>query len=210
MRDSSSPLRLLTPDSPPPLTPIDTVEHLERVMASGLDRLQGACDARRQVDGHLETVCCNLAWQIARLVVDAGLINTPLPRGYMARSICGEPYIVKYPTQAVGTLGADGQADNSDEPQFALARRGSIVGLQVPSSRRLSHAQILEFTRDLEHNLVEEIADYVEYCNRTDEQAAGSLARVLEKPKAGAHGLSPAARPGSATFPTAKTSGKRR
>jgi len=185
MSASASSLRLLTPDSPPALRTTDAVDHFERAMSVGLDRLQGACDARRQVDGHLESVCCDLAWQVARLVVDAGLSNTPLPRGYMARSMCGEPYIVKYPAQAGGTEGVDGIADQACKPLFALARRNSIVGRHEPSARRPSHAQILEFTRDLELNLVEEIADYIEYCNRNDEQAAGSLARALGEPKIG-------------------------
>ena len=139
---------------------------IERAMTTGLQRLQGACTERRNADHKLESTSCQLAWALARMVIDAQLVGVLLPRNYIARAKCGETYLEKC-------------ADSEDEILFVLARRDSTFARMEPRARELSNAQILEFMRDIENGLIEEIAAFVESCNLIDQRAARCLRHAL-------------------------------
>ena len=144
----------------------DAPHHAADAMTTGLQRLHQACHTRRNADLKLETSSCKLAAVLAKMVADADLLNRRLPRNYIARVNCGEAYLVKC-------------APNCDEAVFILARRESTFARMEPRARELSNAQILEFMRDVEDGLINEIADFVESCNSSDRHAALCLDRVL-------------------------------
>lgn len=154
--------------------PLDA-EELEHSLNAGMARLQAVCDARGRGDGRLETATCNLAWRIASLILAADLGDVPLPRGYVARTRSSEAYLVKHP---------EGTGEAGGEPAFILTRKDSIVARMEPGARKLSFAQVLEFKRDLEEGLVEEIAAFIDTCNTRDDAAAACLNRLLAAPEA--------------------------
>lgn len=155
-------LRLLSLDEPVLLAP-DTRDF---TLTSGLERLQNVCNARQHADLKLESASCELGASLAHMVTEARLANAVLPRGYRARQSCGEAYLVK-------------QELENDEPRFILARRETVFARMEPKARELSNAQIMEFMRDVESGLIDEIADFVEGCNQNDERAASCLQRAL-------------------------------
>lgn len=144
----------------------DTSHHAAEAMTTGLQRLHQACHTRRNADLKLEASSCKLAAVLAKMVAEAELLNRRLPRHYFARVNCGEAYLVKC-------------APDGDEAKFILARRESTFARMEPRARELSNAQILEFMRDVEDGLINEIADFVESCNNCDQHAALCLDRVL-------------------------------
>ena len=170
------------PDSPLQLVVAPTerssllrdAEDLEATLGAGLQRLQTACDARRHADGRLESASCNLAWRMAGMLVEAGLANVRMPRGYLARTRSGEAYLLKFaPAADARTEDANG------EPLFLLTRRDSIVAQLEPAARRLDFSHVLEFTADLEAGLIDEIARFIEDCSRHEEQGASRLNRLM-------------------------------
>jgi hypothetical protein len=147
-------------------------------MTAGLQRLQLACNSRRDADYQLESSSCQLAWSLASMVNQARLGNIRLPHNYVARVHCGEPYLAKCAPICSETQQVV-QATGHDDVLFLLARRDSMFARMEPRARELSHAQILEFMHDIENGLIEEIADFVNACNRSDERAALCLHHAL-------------------------------
>jgi hypothetical protein len=176
MNKQESSLRLIVSDDELAERAIDY--DLETVLESGLKRLQSACTARRRADRGLEIATCNLAVSIANMVVQAELINVRLPRGYAARFASGESYLVKLPALDIGTYIT---VPDNVEPLFVLARHDSMVTRVEPAARRITYAQIMHFSADLEEGLIDEIADFIEHCNIREERAAICLNRIAVK-----------------------------
>lgn len=175
-----SSLHLLTPDGNDALSRPEDAEELECALSAGLERLQSVCDARGRGDRRLEVASCNLAWRIARLIVAADMAEVRLPRGYVARTRSSEPYLAKYARESSDSISAEA------EPAFVLTRKDSIVARMEPGARKLSYAQVLEFKRDLDEGLIEEIATFIENCNAREDEAAASLNKLLAAPEPGA------------------------
>jgi hypothetical protein len=141
-------------------------ELFNKKLSNAMRRLETACGRRGAEGSGVETAACQAAWSIARLVCGAGLEGVRLPRNYAARVKCGENYLSKYLP-----------SDSTDhQALFSLARRDSIVGRMDPLARNLSGAQVNEFVHDLEEGLIDEIADFIEYCNANDAHAVRGLA----------------------------------
>jgi hypothetical protein len=156
----------------PPRTDDDSKKQL----AAGWERLQQACTTRQPLENQLEKVACNVAWALAQQVIEAGLGNVLLPRGYVARAGCGETYLVKFPVMTRSTtIGAP----ENEKPLYVLTRRNSVMARLEPAAQRLTPAQIMSFTGDLESGLIEEIACFIEDYTRREELAIDYLSSLL-------------------------------